>query len=571
MKYKRIYLFLLMFTISFTATTKAQSEIEWFKFYSAPDFRNTPHASCVDNQGNVYMTGETIDYSEDQYEDILTVKYDKNGNLKWVSSVNDDCDENDVGYAVTADEEGNVYVAGLLSNCSNLDDYVIIKYDSNGNILWQTTYNSPLYNNVMPFNDEAAYIVVDDDGNVYVSGICRQFDELTSYVHRDIGTAKLDRNGNLLWADLFNTAGNGDDTPTGISVNKFGDVFVVGYRWSQNNTDDADLLVLMYDKNGNLKWSDRYDGPLNGGDYGTALANDDFGNVYVGGTQDKLINDSNADMYIVKYDTNGTKLWTDVIDNNIPGVGGRYDEPTDMLVDGNGNLIIAGDDSGFRACLMKYSLDGQQIWKTFWTPSDLAYENSGLCIDQYGNIYVSGQTALGDYPDEVSVLAGAEFGPNGNLKAEAFFDKGIYNDENCTNRIIGCGIDGENAFYLTGDNFYGPDIAFSAVKLNLVTAVNTDERTVAQFKLEQNYPNPFSKITGDNPTTIITFSIPEREFVSLTVYNILGEETAKLINSELPAGNHQVPFNAANLPTGTYFYQLRAGGFVQTKKCILVK
>ena len=85
------------------------------------------------------------------------------------------------------------------------------------------------------------------------------------------------------------------------------------------------------------------------------------------------------------------------------------------------------------------------------------------------------------------------------------------------------------------------------------------------FSLEQNYPNPF------NPSTTIEYSIPESGNVKLNVYNSLGEEVETLVNEEKPAGNYEVNFNASELASGIYFYQLRSGAFNQTKKMILIK
>ena len=90
--------------------------------------------------------------------------------------------------------------------------------------------------------------------------------------------------------------------------------------------------------------------------------------------------------------------------------------------------------------------------------------------------------------------------------------------------------------------------------------------------LYQNYPNPF------NPSTTINFSIFSQSFVSLKVYDILGNEVAILLNEVMPAGNYEVAFNSKNLPnvkttlpSGVYLYKLTAGGNSQTKKMILLK
>ncbi len=93
----------------------------------------------------------------------------------------------------------------------------------------------------------------------------------------------------------------------------------------------------------------------------------------------------------------------------------------------------------------------------------------------------------------------------------------------------------------------------------------------AKFELMQNYPNPF------NPTTTIKYSIPNIVGVetlhatSLQVYSILGEEIATLVNEKQSPGNYTVQFDASNLPSGVYFYRLKTGNFVQTKKMLLTK
>jgi len=87
----------------------------------------------------------------------------------------------------------------------------------------------------------------------------------------------------------------------------------------------------------------------------------------------------------------------------------------------------------------------------------------------------------------------------------------------------------------------------------------------SEFSLEQNYPNPF------NPSTKITFNLAQKEMVSLKIFNSLGQEIASLINSELEAGQHNINFNAVNLSSGVYYYQLNAGTFSDVRKMILSK
>ncbi len=86
-----------------------------------------------------------------------------------------------------------------------------------------------------------------------------------------------------------------------------------------------------------------------------------------------------------------------------------------------------------------------------------------------------------------------------------------------------------------------------------------------RFSLLQNFPNPF------NPSTVISFSLPQRERVTLDVYNLLGQKVTSILNKEMESGSYDINFDASNLSAGIYFYTLRAGSFTSTKKMMLIK
>ena len=114
-------------------------------------------------------------------------------------------------------------------------------------------------------------------------------------------------------------------------------------------------------------------------------------------------------------------------------------------------------------------------------------------------------------------------------------------------------------FFALGDGTVGqfPEGVASVENISGVTPSN--------YSLEQNYPNPF------NPSTTINFTIPNSEFVSLKIYNILGSEVATLVNENLAAGAYRFNFDAANLASGIYLYELNAGNFREIKKMNLLK
>ena len=136
--------------------------------------------------------------------------------------------------------------------------------------------------------------------------------------------------------------------------------------------------------------------------------------------------------------------------------------------------------------------------------------------------------------------------------------------------------------YTTGDT---PDWAAIGIKVatvqetgtigswalvdNLTLGGVTDVEQISglpeNFSVQQNYPNPF------NPSTLIEYSIPEQSFVDLKVYDILGNEVATLVNEEQSAGVYRADFTGADLTSGVYFYTIKAGNFVETKKMVLMK
>ncbi|MFZ1320604.1 MAG: T9SS type A sorting domain-containing protein, partial [Ignavibacteria bacterium] len=98
-----------------------------------------------------------------------------------------------------------------------------------------------------------------------------------------------------------------------------------------------------------------------------------------------------------------------------------------------------------------------------------------------------------------------------------------------------------------------------------VGIVNTGGEIPVDYTLGQNYPNPF------NPETNINFTIPKSGNVTLKIYDVSGKEVSTLVNEVKNAGNYIVGFNAANLPSGAYFYRLESSSFSATKKMMLIK
>ena len=102
--------------------------------------------------------------------------------------------------------------------------------------------------------------------------------------------------------------------------------------------------------------------------------------------------------------------------------------------------------------------------------------------------------------------------------------------------------------------------------IDQITSIKKIDKTVPNnYELNQNYPNPF------NPSTFITYSLPNNNRVNLTIYDSLGKKIKTLVNSEQNAGKYEISFNAENLSSGTYFYQLKTNDYTETKKMIFLK
>ena len=149
-------------------------------------------------------------------------------------------------------------------------------------------------------------------------------------------------------------------------------------------------------------------------------------------------------------------------------------------------------------------------------------------------------------------------GTEGSWQSLAFINGSgnstVINRYSFTDQNLACG----NYTYRLKQIDYNGTFSFSSeAEIEILAA--------ATFSLSQNYPNPF------NPATMIKYTLPSEEFVTLKIFDVLGREAALLVNEKQGTGEHIISFNASHLPSGIYFYTISAGTYTETRKMILAK
>ena len=292
--------------------------------------------------GAAYTTGNAS--TEIQ---TLLVKYDNQGNLQWSRKLGG----SGQSYlsSVTTDSFGNVYAAGKFPNQDGYlaaDGYQLIKYDTNGNILWSKAVAGDLEVNF------------DALGNIYVAS-------------SGGGIAKYNSSGNLMWQSP-NTGG----IAHGIAVDAYGNSYATGYQYDLI-AKEYDSFLVKYDSSGKQVWFRQWETGTSEGAYDVAVDNN--GNLYLGGWSW----DTKEQNWLAKYDNNGNQLWRKV------NLTGEYGSVQSIDIDNQGNLYLGLES--FNGSVIKMDSNGNRLWQTN-IASGVVGKTSDVKLGPNGSVYVAGIT-----------------------------------------------------------------------------------------------------------------------------------------------------------------------------------
>ena len=416
------------------------------------------------------------------------------------------------GYAVVQlEDEGYIIVSGRSFSSLGI---VAMRLDKFGNLIWRKYYSG--------INPQA--IVKTPDGNFLIGGNV---------------IIKIDINGNIIW-NRTSPAHNINLTADG------GFFYCAGYTHP---------FLRKYDSLGYLSWEKVYKNVYRGGFNNCTITHNReiilIGNYSPGSLQLDY-------PFIMKTDTLGNLIWIEKFEYDSL----RYFYLDNINENDNGDYITSG--SNWKCYIVKFNNNGNWLWIKYYDyPGTLTSLES---TNDHGYAF-GGYYKVNDTTDRARLIKTDQ---EGNLQWMKLYGFGHYTSSNCVIKTS------DSGFILAGrrDTFQFANVIVIKTDVNGNTSpwVNIDSiiETVPQdFKLYQNFPNPF------NPNTKIYFDIRSKSYTELTVYNSLGQKITDLISQVLNPGKYSVDFNinvfVNLLPSGIYFYTLKTDNSIASRKMLILK
>ena len=267
---------------------------QWAQRYNGPtNETDNAYNLKIDASGNVYVTGSSDNGAA--MNDYYTIKYNSSGMLQWAHRYNGTGSSFDSPSSLAVDNSGNVYVAGYSSGVGTGYDYVTIKYNSTGAIQWEQRYNGPGNSTENVFS-----LKVDAGGNVYITGFSGG-----SGTGNDYATIKYNSAGVQQWLQRYSGSANSNDVARSLILDDSGNVYISGFTTETSSGED--YTTIKYNSAGVQQWLQKYNGPANLNDEVYSMAIDPTGNIYVTGSSEG--SGTGSDFATVKYNASGTQMW----------------------------------------------------------------------------------------------------------------------------------------------------------------------------------------------------------------------------------------------------------------------
>lgn len=520
MKTKFHIVLLLLISSEFINSQVSQQWVARYHFISDDAARDI----AVDNSGNVYVTGGSN--ASGGYQDYATIKYNSAGVQQWVQRYNGPGNSTDYGNSIVVDDSGNVYVTGLSNRIPFPGqpnyDITTIKYNTNGSQQWLRKYNS--------VGGGEPGIVLDNQGNIYVGGQAGGIGYLV---------IKYNSSGDSLWVRSYNSGGH---SAVAMAVDSFSNVYLTGPFGTS-----PDWGTVKWSSQGVFQWAKIFNGPGNGSDYPKDIAVSDSGNVYVTGY---VWGNNQVECATIKYNTGGILQWVVVTGYNSAGLS--------ITCDDTENVYVAAATGDFTT--IKYNSSGIQQWAVnFNGPANSTDIPCCIKLDNKGNIYVTGYATISLQPNNPDYCT-IKYNNSGAQQWVIYYGAGT--PQAPSDFASALAVDQSGNVYVTGYSFGD----YATVKYSQPVGITQISNEIPkEYKLEQNYPNPF------NPATVIKFQVAGLSGVKIVVFDVLGREIETLVNEELKPGTYEAEFSGENYPSGIYFYRMQTNEYNKTLKMILIK
>jgi len=450
----------------------------------------------------------------------------------------------DYAKSVQQTSDGGYIIGGwTFSYGAGEGDFWLLKTNANGDSLWSNTFGG--------IESEDAYSVQQSsDGGYIIAG------ETYSYGagEGDFWLLKTNANGDSLWSNTF--GGSDRDYAKSVQQTTDGGYIIAGYTYCYGA--GFDILLIKTDENGDSLWTRTFGGGL---DDEANSAQQTFDGGYIIAGETKSYGSGGYDFWLIKTDENGNEIWNETFG------GSGSEQAKSVQQTSDGGFVIAGYTTSYGAglsdvWLIKTDENGNEIWNSTFGGSD--YENARSVQ----------QTTNGGY-----IITGYTKS-YGEGEADFWLIKTNANGDSLWSKTFG-GIECDDAYSVqqTSEDGYiiaGQTYSFGTGEsdiwlIKLEGQVGVEDNSIPiSINLHQNHPNPF------NPTTSISFSIPEESAVDISVYNIKGQKVKSLVKDSFESGNHSVVWNSKDdtgksVSSGVYFFKLNLNGVTnQIRKCILI-